>query len=111
MSIQRKAKKGLMELIESQPGKDVPAKSTQPKLPPPPPKSPFLPPQPSLPSRPEPVDPKRKREQKGKDVVEAGKSRSVHEDEIQRAAKQQKTGQTLQTGVEKGDNQPLEPWA
>ena len=50
MGIQRKAKSGLMELIESQLGKDVPGKFTQPKLPPPPPKSPVLPPQPTLPS-------------------------------------------------------------
>ena len=88
MDIQRKAKRGLMELIESQLGKDVPGKSTQPKLLPPPPKSPILPPQPSLPCRPEHADPKRKREQKGKDVVEAERSRSVHEDKIQRAVKQ-----------------------
>ena len=100
-----------MELIESQPGKDVPGKSTQPKLLPPPPKSPILPPQPSLPCRPEHADPKRKREQKGKDVVEGGRSHSVHEDEIQRAAKLQKTGQTLQTSVERGDNQLPEPRA
>ena len=79
-----------MDLIESQPEKDAPGKSTQPKLPPPPPKSPFPPPQLSLPSKPEPANPKRKREQKGKEVVEAGRSCPVHEDETQRAAKQQK---------------------
>ena len=110
MGIQRKAKKCLMELIDSQLGKDVSGKSTQPKLPPPP-KSPVLPPQPSLPSRPELADPKRKREQKGKDVVKAGRSRFVHEDEIWRVAKQPKSGQTLQTGVERRDNQPPEPRA
>ena len=76
-----------MELIEDQPGRGAPGKSTQPKLPPPPPKSPLPPPQPSLPSGPEPVDPKRKREQKGKDVVETGRSRPTREDEAQRAAK------------------------
>ncbi|XP_050280296.1 uncharacterized protein LOC126721287 [Quercus robur] len=45
---------------------------------------------PSLPSKPEPANPKRKREQKGKDVVEVGRSCLAHEDEAQRAAKQQK---------------------
>ena len=93
-----------MDLIESQPGKDAPGKSTQSKLPPPPSKSPLPPPQPSLPSRPEPADPKRKREQKGKEVVKAGRSHPIHEDETQRAAKQQKTGQTWQRALERGDN-------
>ena len=69
-----------MELIEDQPGRDAPGNSTQPKLPSPPPKSPLPPPQPSLPSRPEPVDPKRKREQKGEDVVETGRSSPTRED-------------------------------
>ena len=55
MGIQRKSQRSLLDLIESQLGKDAPGKSTQPKLPPPPPQS-------SLPSRPEPADPKRKRE-------------------------------------------------
>ena len=82
-----------MELIESQPRKGASGKSTQPKLPHFPPKSPLPPPQPSLPSRPDPADPKRKREQKGKDVVDAGRSHPAHEDEIQRAAKQLKTSQ------------------
>ena len=68
MGIQRKPQKSLMELIEDQPRRGAPGKSTQPKLPPPPPKSPLPPPQPSLPSRPEPADPKRKRKQKGKET-------------------------------------------
>ena len=88
MGIQRKSQRSLMELIESQPGKGAPGKSTQPKLPAPPPKSPLPPPQPSLPSRPEPIDPKRKREQKGKHVMEARRSRPAHKDETQRLAKQ-----------------------
>ena len=58
-----------MELIEDQPGRGALGKSTQPKLPPPPPKSPPLTPQPPQPTRTEPVDPKRRREQKGKDMV------------------------------------------
>ena len=37
MGIQRKSQRSLMDLIESQLGRDVPGKSTQPKLPPPPP--------------------------------------------------------------------------
>ena len=86
MSIQRKSKRSLLDLIESQLGKDALGKPTQPKLPPP-----F--PQPSLPSRLEPIDPKRKREQKGKDVLEAGRSRPTLEEETQWVAKQQKIGQ------------------
>ena len=83
MGIQRKSQKSLLDLIESQPGRGVPGKSTQPKLPLPSPKS-RLPPPPlqlSLPFRPDPVDLKRKREQKGKDVAETGRSCTEHEDE------------------------------
>ena len=83
-----------MDLIESQPGRDVSGKSTQLKLPPPPPKSPLPPPQPPLPPRPDHADPKRKREQKGKEVVDVGRFCSAHEDETQRAAKQQKISQS-----------------
>ena len=111
MGIQRKSQRSLLELIESQPGKDASGKSTQPKLPPPPPKSPLPPPQLSLPSRPELADLKRKRKSKGKEVVEAGRSRLVHEDEAQRATKQQKIGQTWQRGLERKDNQPPKPQA
>ena len=75
-----------MELIDDQPGRGAPRKSAQSKLPLPP-KSPFPPPLPSLPSRPEPADPKRKREQKGKDVVETWRSRPTREDKSQRAVK------------------------
>ena len=64
-----------MDLIESQPRRDAPGKSAQLKLPPPPPKSPLPPPQPSLPPRHDPTDSKRKREQKGKEIVETGRSR------------------------------------
>ena len=83
MGIQRKPQKSLMELIEDQLGRGAPGKSTQPKLPPHPPKSPLPPPQPSLPSRLEPADLKRKREQKGKDVVETRRSHPTREDEAQ----------------------------
>ena len=44
MGIQRKSKRSLLDLIESQPGKDAPGKSAQPQLPPPPPKLPPPPP-------------------------------------------------------------------
>ena len=88
MGIQRKPQKSLMELIENQPGKGGPGKSVQPKLPPLPPKSPLRAPQPTLPSRVEQVDPKRRREQKGKDAVETGRLRPTSEEEAQRAAKQ-----------------------
>ena len=45
IGIQRKSKRSLLDLIESQPGKDAPGKPTQPKLPSPHPKLPLpLPP-------------------------------------------------------------------
>ena len=81
MGIQRKSQRNLMDLIESQPKRDASGKSTQPKLPPPPPKSPLPPPQPPLPPRPDHADSKRKREQKGKEVVETGRSHPTQEDE------------------------------
>ena len=90
-----------MDLIESQLERDASGKSTQPKLPPSLPKSPLPPPQPSLPPKPDHADPKRKREQKGKEVVDAGRSRLAHKDETQRAAKQQKISQTSQRRVER----------
>ena len=79
MGIQRKLQKSLLELIENQPRKGGPKKSAQPKLPLPPPKSPPRAPPPTLPSRVEQVDPKRRREQKGKDVVETGRLRPTSE--------------------------------
>nr|XP_023928937.1 actin cytoskeleton-regulatory complex protein PAN1-like [Quercus suber] len=89
MGIQRKPQRSLMDLIEDQPGRGVPRKSTQPQLSPPP-KSPLPPPSTSQPSRPEAHDPKRRREPKDKNVVETGGPRPTHEDEIQHAAKEQK---------------------
>ena len=70
-----------MELIENQPGKGGPGKFIQPKLPPPLPKSPLRAPQPTLPSRTEQADPKRRREQKGKDVMETGRTCLTNEEE------------------------------
>ena len=93
MGIQRKPQKSLMELIEDQSRRGGPRKSAQPKLLPPPPKSPPFASQPSLPFRTEQADPKRKIDQKGKDVMEIGKSRPTREKEAQRAAKQQKVSQ------------------
>ena len=82
MGIQRKSQRSLQDLIESQLGRGAPGESTQPKLLPPSPKSPLPPPhQPSLPSKPNLADPKRKREQKGKDVAETRRSHAEHEDE------------------------------
>ena len=111
MGIQRKPQRSLIELIENQPGKSVPGKSTQPQIPPPRPKSPPPAPHPPQPIRPDPVDPKRRREQKGKDVVETGRSRPTQEEEAQRAAKQQKVIHPSQRGWERLDTQPPEPQA
>ena len=100
MGIQRKQKMSLLDLIESQPEKETQARATQNKPPSPsqsrlcpapsklPPPSPKL----TLPPRTEPFDPKRKRESKGKEVIEAKKSCLTPKEEAQRAAKQQKVG-------------------
>ena len=111
MGIQRKSKRSLLDLIESQPGKDALGKSTQPQLSPPPPKFPLPPPQPSLPPRVEPIDPKRKREQKGKEVLKVGRPLPMLKEETQQAAKQQKTRQAWQRGSERRENQTYEPQA
>ena len=75
-----------MELMENQPGKNAPAKSMQSQIPSLPSKSP--PPAPHQPSHhpPQPVkadaaELKRHREQKGKGVVDAGKSRLTREED------------------------------
>ena len=83
MGVQRKPQRSLMELIENQPGKGVPGKSTQSQILPPLLKSPPPAPQPPQSIRPEPADPKRKREQKRKEVIETGRSRSTCEEEAQ----------------------------
>ena len=105
MGIQRKPQKSLMKLINDQPGRGGPGKSTQPKLPPPPPKSPPCAPQLTFPSRIEQADPKRKKEQKGKDVTKTRRSRPTHEDEAQRVAKQQKVSQVPNRGAKRTDIQ------
>ena len=86
MGVQRKSQRSLQELIENQPGKNAPAKSTQSQLPTLPTKSPPLaPPQPShQPPQPVKADAaklKRRREQKGKDVMDASKSRPTREED------------------------------
>ena len=95
-----------MELIENQPGKGASGKSTQSQIPPPLPKSPPPAPHPPQPIRPELADPKRKKEQKEKDVLEIGRSRPTREDEAQRATKQQKVSHVSQRGMERADTQP-----
>ena len=99
MGFKRKPSASLLDLIEGQPGKDVPGKS-QPKLPPPPPPSKPQPPQtksssalPSLVKLPpppiQPADPKRKRSAKEKEPMDGRRSRtSQKEDEGRRASKQ-----------------------
>ena len=93
MGIQRKPQKSLMELIENQPGgKNAPGKSTQSQIPSLPTKSPPPAPrppshQPQQPVRADAAELKKRREQKGKDVVDAGKSRPTREEDAQRAAK------------------------
>ena len=116
MGIQKKPQKSLMELIENQPGKSAPGKSTQSQIPPFPTRSPPTAPhqpshQPPQPVRADATKLKRRRKQKGKDVVDTGKSRPTREEDSQRAAKQQKISHTLQRGQERSDTQPPEPQA
>ena len=90
IGIQRKPQRSLQELLESPPERGEPRKSAQPKLPLPPPRSPLRAPQLNLPSRANQIDPKKRREQKGKDVVETGRPRPTSDEEAHRATKQQK---------------------
>ena len=84
MGIQRKPQRSLMELIENQPGKNAPRKSTQSQIPSLPTRSPPLAPhQPPQPVRADAAELKMRREQKGKDVVDASKSRPTHEEDAQ----------------------------
>ena len=91
MGIQRKPQRSLQELLESQPRKGEAGKPSQPKLPPPPPKSSPRAPQPPPSSRTELVDPKKRREPKGKEAMETRRARPSNKDEAHRASKQQKT--------------------
>ena len=111
MGIQRKPQRSLQELLESQPGKGEARKPSQPKLPPPPPKSPPCAPQPPPPSKIEQADPKRRREPKGKEVMEPGRPRSSNEEEAHRPSKQQRTSHAPSRGSERGDVQLPEPQA
>ena len=97
--------------MESQPGRGDAGKSTQPKLPPPSPKSPLCAPQPPLPSRVEQPDPKRRREPKGKEVMEIGRTRSSSEEEVPRPLKQLKISQAPSRGPEREEVQQPEPQA
>ena len=86
MGIQRKPQKSLMELIENQPGKNALGKSTQSQIPPfptrsPPPASHQPSHQPPQPIKADAAELKRRREQKGKDVVDARKSHLTHEED------------------------------
>ena len=110
MGIQRKPR-SLQELLESQPGRGEAGRPTQQKLPPPLPKSPLRAPPPAPPSRVEQPDPKRRREPKGKEVVEAGKTQSSHDEEAHRPTKQLKIGPAPSRGPEKGEIQQTEPRA
>ena len=92
MGIQRKAQRSLLEFMEGQAWKSAPAKSTQSQAPSLPTRSPPLAPrqpsrQPPQPARPDAAELKRCREQKGKEVVDVGKSRPTREEDAQRAVK------------------------
>ena len=103
IGIQRKPKSSLLDLIESQPGRDAPGKAAQAKL--------TTPSQTRIPTPP-PVLPsqaaelKRKRESKGKAVIGAGQTLPPCEDKVQRASKQAKTGQRGNERVAKKRSDP-----
>ena len=89
MGIQRKPQRSLMELIENQPRKNAPGKPTQSQILSLPTRSPPpTPHQPLQPVRADVAELKRRKELKGKDVVNAGKSRPTREEDAQRATKQ-----------------------
>ena len=111
MGIQRKPQRSLQELLESQPGRGEAWRSAQPKLPPPPPKSPPRAPQPPPPSRTEQPGPKRRREPKGKEVMETGRTRSSSEEEAHRPTKQLRISHAPSRGPERGEVQPPKPQA
>ena len=111
MSIQRKPRRNFQELLESQLGRGEAGKPSEPKLPPPPPKSPPRAPQPPPPFRTEQVNPKRRREPKGKEAMKAGRPRPSNEEEAHRASKQQKTSHAPSRGAERADIQLPEPQA
>ena len=100
MGIQRRQKTNLLDLIESQSRKETqgraaqnkPPSPSQIKLPTAPSRLPPPPSEPTLSPRLEPSGPKRKRELKGKEVMEVEKSHPTLEEEAQRAPKQQKVG-------------------
>ena len=103
MGIQRKPQRSLQELLESQPRRGEAGRPTQPKLPPPPPKSPPRAPQPAPPSRTEQPNPKRRREPKGKEVIETGRTHSSSEEEAYRPTKQLKISNAPSRGPEMGE--------
>ena len=116
MGIQRKPQRSLLELMEGQPGKSAPSKSTQSQTPSLPTRSPLPTPhrpsrQPPQPARPDAAELKRRKEQKGKEVVDVGKSRPPRKENAQRAAKQQKTRHQAPRGQERSDSQLSEPQA
>ena len=97
MGIQCKPRSTLQELLKSQPEGNSPRKVAQTRLTTPPPTQPF---------RPEPANLKRKREQKGKEVVEGGKTHPSQDDEAQKGAKQARVGQTR---ADKRSDSQVEP--
>ena len=67
--------------------------------------------QPTLPSRIEQADPKMRKEQKGKDVMETKNPHPTSKEKAQQAAKQQKVSHAPSRGAERTDIQPTEPQA
>ena len=98
-------------MLESQLGRGEAGKPSQPQLPPPLPKSPPRAPQPPPPSRIEHVDPKRRKEPKGKEAIEPGRPHSSSEEEAYRPSKQQRTSHAPSRGSERGDVQLPTPQA
>ena len=111
IGIQRKPQRSLQELLENQPRRGEARKPAQPQLPPPPPKSPPRALQPLPPSRTEQADSKRRRDPKGKEVMETGRPRSSIEEEAHKPTKQQRISHAPSRGSERGEVQLPEPQA
>ena len=82
MVLQRKTRSSLLDLLESHAGGYMPVKAIQTKP---------LTPSSTQASQPDPTDKKKKRDQKGKEVVEEGKGLPSKEGEPQKGAKAAKT--------------------
>ena len=90
----------LQELLESQPGGRASGKTAQGWLPTPPAQTHLPTPPPTQQTCVDPVDHKRKRNDKGKEVIETGRTRSSQEDDLQRVGSKYPRGMQTRSAHE-----------